>query len=52
MSRYAICQKLGLSQSVMSRFMAGKCGLSLKTLDRLVELLGLTLVSRKGRRKT
>ena len=52
MSRYEICKRLGYSESVMSRFMAGKCGLSLDTLDRLAELLDLHIqVGRRRRSK-
>lgn len=49
MSRYAICKRLGFSESVMSKFMSGKCGLSMETLDRLAELLDLRIVT--GRRR-
>jgi transcriptional regulator with XRE-family HTH domain len=44
LSRYRICRSIGLDQSTMSRFMAGKGGLSLETLDALWELLGLRVV--------
>ncbi len=44
MSRYRICREIGLSQPTMSRFMAGKSGLSMESLDRLAELLGLAVV--------
>lgn len=52
-SRYMICKELDFSESVMSRFMSGKCGLAMPTLDRLCELLELELVprKRKGARK-
>lgn len=47
MSRYAICKAIGLNQGAMSRFMAGNGGLSMDTLDRLAELLGLRIVAER-----
>jgi transcriptional regulator with XRE-family HTH domain len=47
MTRYRICKKLGIAQSVLSRFMNHKGGFTLGTLDRLAELLDLHL-ERKG----
>lgn len=44
MSRYRICVAIKLSQPTMSRFMNGKGGLSLDVLDRLADLLGLSIV--------
>jgi ribosome-binding protein aMBF1 (putative translation factor) len=44
MSRYAIAKAIELDQSVMSRFMAGKSGLAVETIDKLCDLLGLELV--------
>lgn len=54
MSRYRICKEIGLSESTMSHFMAEHCGLSLTTVDRLGELLGLTIVAetKPQKRKT
>ena len=49
MSRYAICNAIGLPQASMSRFMAG-AGLSMESLDSLAELLGLTVVAKRPRR--
>jgi transcriptional regulator with XRE-family HTH domain len=49
MSRYAICKAIGLSQPTMSRFMAGNSGLSMGTLDKLAELLGLSVATRRKR---
>jgi len=51
MSRYRICKEIGLPESTMSHFMAGKCGLALTTVDRLGELLRLTIVAAKPRKK-
>lgn len=47
MSRYAICKTSGVEQAAMSRFMAGKRGLTLTTLDALADVLGLDLVVHK-----
>jgi hypothetical protein len=41
MSRYRICMELGIEQSLLSRFMGSKGGLSINTLDALAELLDL-----------
>jgi len=46
-SRYAICKALEVDQGLMSRFMSGKGGLSLETIDKLGALLGLKLVTIK-----
>jgi transcriptional regulator with XRE-family HTH domain len=46
LSRYAICKAIGFNQGAMSRFMAGKGGLSMEMLDRLADLLGLAVVAR------
>jgi transcriptional regulator with XRE-family HTH domain len=43
-SRYALAKQLGVSESTLSRFVAGKQGLTLATLDKLTRLLGLELV--------
>jgi ribosome-binding protein aMBF1 (putative translation factor) len=45
MSRYRICKEINLTESTMSHFMAGDCGLQLSTIDRLGKLLGLTIVA-------
>ena len=46
MSRYAICKAIGLPESSMSRFMAGKSGLSMGVVDRLADRLGLTVTAK------
>jgi transcriptional regulator with XRE-family HTH domain len=51
MSRYRICKLLGIAESVLSRFMSGKAGLSLETLDRLAKLLDLHLAAGKRPKK-
>jgi transcriptional regulator with XRE-family HTH domain len=46
LSRYAICNAIGISQSTMSRFMHHQGGLSMTSLDRLADLLGLSVTTR------
>ena len=46
MSRYRIAKELGISESTMSRFMAGS-GLLLENLDALADLLEIDIKSRK-----
>jgi transcriptional regulator with XRE-family HTH domain len=43
MTRYRISLNTGIQEGQLSRFMQGKCGLSLNSLDRLVKCLGLRL---------
>lgn len=45
-SRYAIAKILGIAESTMSRFMNGKGGLSMNSIDRLAELLRLHIVAK------
>ncbi len=49
MSRYRICKQLGMGEATMSRFMAGKGGLSMDNLDALADLLNLDLKASKRR---
>jgi transcriptional regulator with XRE-family HTH domain len=44
LSRYAICKAIGLNQGAMSRFMSGKSGMSLDSLDRIAEFIGIEVV--------
>jgi len=50
LTRYRIAKDTGVSESALSRFMAGKGNLNLDTLDRLAELLGLSLTVRDAKR--
>jgi transcriptional regulator with XRE-family HTH domain len=59
-SRYALARQVGVSESALSRFMAGKQGLTLATLDKLADVLGIEIVVKvqkvprpapKGRKK-
>lgn len=52
LSRYAICKGIRIDQSTMSRFMAGKGGLSMEALDRLAALLDLEIVARPKTART
>jgi transcriptional regulator with XRE-family HTH domain len=51
LSRYRICKEIGIAQSLMSRFMSGRGGLSLDTLDRLAGLLDLHLAGNRPKKK-
>lgn len=46
LSRYALCQLIGFDQGNLSKFMSGKIGLSLETVEKLVEVLNLELAPR------
>lgn len=40
LTRYAIAKETGITQAALSRFQAGKAGLSMPNLNLLAELLG------------
>lgn len=44
LSRYRIAKEIEVGEATMSRFMSNKGGLSMASLDRLAELLGLAVV--------
>jgi transcriptional regulator with XRE-family HTH domain len=50
-TRYVIAKATGIDQSTLSRFMAGKRGLPMKTLDTLADYLDLHIVTGKNRTK-
>ena len=43
-SRYAIAEQCGISESVLSRFMSDKHNISLSTLDKIAAILGLEVI--------
>lgn len=45
LSRYRIAKEIGVSQATLSRFMSGQRGLSLAVVDRLCDLLGVSIVT-------
>ena len=52
-SRASICRAAGISEGLLSHFMADRKGLSIASLDRLADALGLEIVARplNGHRK-
>src|SRR5262245_13274844 len=44
-TRYALAKQVGVSGSVLSRFLAGKQGMTLETLDKLAAALGLEVLA-------
>ena len=51
-TRYRIAKEAGVAQSQLSRLMSGKAGLSIETLERLADYLGLEIIIRPKRRRT
>lgn len=51
-SRYAISMETGVSQGNLSRFVHGGSGMSLETVDLLVEAIGARLVMDAPTKKT
>ena len=50
-SRYAISKATGIDQGQLSKLMGGEAGLSIASLERLAEFLGLEIVIRPNRRQ-
>jgi hypothetical protein len=44
-SRYSIWQQTGIDQGSLSKFMDGERGLSIESIDKLADLLGLHICS-------
>lgn len=41
-----ICEATGIDKAALSRFMAGRTSLTLTSVDRLAEVLGLVMIAR------
>ncbi len=51
MTRYEIWKATGIDQGALSRFVAGKAGMSFESLDRLADLLGLNIAIGRSKRR-
>lgn len=51
MTRYSIWRQTGIDQSTLSRFLAGKHGLNLDAVNKLMDLFDLELRPRSKRRQ-
>jgi hypothetical protein len=51
LTRYAISVRSGVDQATLSRFVTGKGGLNLDSVDRLVDVLDLEIRPRRRKRK-
>lgn len=49
LSRYEIAKRSGVTEASLSRFMNGKVGLSVESIEKLAPVLGLQIVVRKKR---
>jgi transcriptional regulator with XRE-family HTH domain len=45
LSRYRIAKEIGVTEATMSRFMSGQRGLSMAVVDRLCDLLRLSITT-------
>ena len=48
-SRYRISKETGIAESVLSRFMSGETAITVETVERLADYLGLEIVLRPKR---
>ena len=46
-SRYSISKRTGIDQAVLSRFMSGTGGMSLGSINKLMDAMGLEIRRRK-----
>ena len=44
MSRYELAKRTGLDEGLLSRFVHGKSGLAMESIDLIAEVLGMELV--------
>jgi hypothetical protein len=51
LTRYAISVRTGIDQGTLSRFIRGERGMSLDSVDRLMECLELEIRPRRRKRK-
>ncbi|MFI5458034.1 MAG: helix-turn-helix domain-containing protein [Isosphaerales bacterium] len=51
MTRYAISAKTGIAQSTLCKFVQGERGLSLESIDKLMDVLGLEIRPRHKRKE-
>ena len=52
MSRYELARESDVSEAVLCRFVNGKSGLSMESLDKVADVLGLEVVVRRGMPRT
>ena len=52
LSRFEIARRSGVEESALSRFVNGKRSLVIESVDRLADVLGLSLISTKKRGRT
>ena len=51
-SRYAICKASGVSQANMSRFVRGLTSMHMDSMDKICDVLELTLVPMRNKTRT
>ncbi len=51
LSRYAVSKITGVSEGMLSRFVAGQTDMTLRTLDRLASTIGVRVVVTQPKRR-